>query len=242
MFVKGNSLLKATIARFVDVRGEIFWVALGQLLALLGIVAGIKFLTNTMSEENYGYLALGMTIAGLVSYFIYGPLANAAMRYFSIFTERGEMGPYLKVLKNLHVKIAWILFVGGSGISCVAMYAINLFWAGLILIAILFGIASGINGSFSSLLNTIRRRKIMALHQGADAWLRAVFAVIAVFVLDNNAFFALLGFLAGTLCVAISQGLFVCRDKLLQNHWQDSQVDEGVSQKISLWGRWRSDK
>jgi len=75
MFTRSNILtMKTRLNQLSHVRHEMIWVVVGQILAFLGAFAGVKILTNVMQPEGYGLLALGMTIAGLLNMFIYGPI------------------------------------------------------------------------------------------------------------------------------------------------------------------------
>lgn len=53
---------------------EFAWVAVGQVLSLIGGFVGIKVLTNLMSLRSYGEMALGLTVVGALAMFVYGPL------------------------------------------------------------------------------------------------------------------------------------------------------------------------
>ena len=68
--------------RFAQVWQEIIWVIVGQILTFIGGFAGIKILTNVMGPEGYGKLALGMTIAGMMNMFVFGPIGQVILRFF----------------------------------------------------------------------------------------------------------------------------------------------------------------
>ena len=80
-------LLRRIIGYAPRIRAEIVWVAVGQVGYLIGTAAGIKVLTNIIGAEGYGKLAIGLTFAGLLNLFAYGPLAQAVLRFFSICRE-----------------------------------------------------------------------------------------------------------------------------------------------------------
>lgn len=94
-FIHSNILsIKIRLNQLYHVRHEMIWVVVGQILAFLGAFAGIKILTNVMRPEGYGQLALGMTIAGLLNMFIYGPIGQVVGRFFSVCREKNELSVF----------------------------------------------------------------------------------------------------------------------------------------------------
>ena len=91
------------IYRMLSIRKELFWVLLGQGLAFTGGFIGIKILTNVMGPQGYGQLTLGMTIAGVINMFLFGPIAMVIIRFFSIYREKNELSVYFYLLKKAHM-------------------------------------------------------------------------------------------------------------------------------------------
>ena len=204
----GDSALGSLSSRLTPARREILWVVVGQGATILGGFAGIKALTNVMGPEAYGRLGLGMTIAGFLGQFVYGPLGQAVFRFYSAYRERSALHVYFDVFKRIHFFVAFIVLIL-CGVSVGATYSwIGVEWAWLTGAALLFGLISGVNGSFLALNNAIRARKIVALHDAADAWLRVACALAALHFFANRGYIALTGYLVGTLLVTVSQGIF----------------------------------
>ena len=214
------SRLSAFSDRVVRQRTELAWVMVGQVLTFLGGFAGIKLLTNAMGSEGYGRLALGMTLAGLLNMFIYGPMGQVVSRYFSIYRERGDLDVYFFVLKKAHIAAAALLILCtvAAGVLVRRWWGVD--WALLVVAALLFGMVGGVNSSFLALQTAIRQRKIVALHQAADTWARPVLAIFGLWVLGNGAPSAFVGFMAGTLLIVLSQGVCVWRSPRIRGHWQ----------------------
>lgn len=175
---------------------------------VLGSFVSIKTLTSSMGAAAYGQLGLGMTIAGLLNQFIYAPLSQAAFRFYSVYRERAALPTYLHVLKRMYLVLAiFVVFFCGASMAVVHTW-FGAEWAWLTVAALLFGLTSGAN-SFFLTLNTARRiRKLVALHEGADAWLRMAGALIGLYFFGNHGYIALTGYLAGTLVVTTSQAIF----------------------------------
>ena len=207
------------------------WILFGQFLGFIGGFIGIKFLTNLMGPHGYGQLALGLTIAGLFNTYVYGPVANVVIRFFSVYRERGQLGSYFSILKKSHRLLA----IGGISLALIAGGTSGYFlggeWALIILLSCLYGVASGINVSFNSLQNAIRQRKIVALHQGADVWLRIGLSIALLLLFSKSGYFALLGYLSGTLLVTISQMIFALKNDTIRKNWSIPAPDDQLEKQ-----------
>lgn len=215
----GSAIVKSVFDRIVRARHELGWVLVGQTLSFLGGFAGIKLLTNAMGSEGYGRLALGVTIAGLVNMFVYGPIGQVVSRYFSVYRERGNLDVYFFVLKKAHVVVGTLMIVFTAFVGALVGWLFDMDWAMLVVVALLFGIVGGVNSSFLALQGAIRQRRIVATHQAADAWARPLLAVFGLWVLGNSAPSAFVGFVAGTLLITVSQAIFASRSPQIAEHW-----------------------
>ena len=212
--------------RAMKLRRELAWVLFGQVLCFVGGFLGIKVLTNVMGPKGYGQLALGLTIAGIFTTYVYGPVANVVARFFSVYRERGDLGTYFAVLKRSHCQLATVLAIIALVVAGIAGESAGHEWFLIVLLASLFGIVSGINASYLSLQSAIRQRKIVALHQGADVWLRIGISIVLLMVWSNRGHFALLGYLLGTLFVTLSQALYALRNAEIKRYWRVDEADE----------------
>ncbi len=77
---------------------ELVWVALGRTAYLAGVFAGMKLFTHWLPREEYGRLALGLSIAGLVSLFTFGPIGQAILRYFAVHRDDGTLPLYFHAI------------------------------------------------------------------------------------------------------------------------------------------------
>jgi O-antigen/teichoic acid export membrane protein len=217
--------LKPLLERTRKLRAELAWIIAGQLLGFIGGFVGIKVLTNLMGPKGYGQLALGLTIAGLMNMFVYGPVANVVSRFYAVYRERGGLGLYFPVLRRLHGQLASVLSLLILLATVVICLSIGPFWGLIVFISSLYGIAAGVNTSFLSLQSAIRQRKVVALHQGADVWLRISLAIAMVLLLRRSGDAAMLGYLMGTLLVVVSQRFFALRNGEIGSHWHGNDPD-----------------
>ena len=70
---------------------EVAWVVAGQAAAVVGSLALLRLLTTIMTPDEYGRLALGLTLAGLVGQAMTGGVANGIGR----FRSRGKCNPII---------------------------------------------------------------------------------------------------------------------------------------------------
>ena len=208
--------------KLVRAQAELGWVILGQLAAVLGGFAAIKVLTNLLGPAAYGQLALGITIAGLIQMFVYGPIDQTVLRFVSVHRERGSLDVFFAVLKRVH-RLAASLVIPATLFTAVAVYFLaNGEWSRLVLSACLFGIASGFYGTVVSLQNAFRQRRVVTLHQGIDVWLRMCFAVIAVMIFGRTGSAALTGYFLAATVMAVSIVYFSLNLPALNENWDVS--------------------
>jgi O-antigen/teichoic acid export membrane protein len=218
--------IKQAARMFAYGRRELVWVLLGQMVALLGGILGVKVLTTMLGPEGYGELALGMTMAGLLHMLIYGPIEQVVLRFVSVYRDKKQLNLFFHTLRRLHVFAGIAVF----SIAIVAALFVNGYigaeWGWLVGIAALFGIFNGLNASFISLQNALRHRRIVAFHQGLDAWLRLGLAAFALYLFRDSGYVALLGYVLGMLLIATSQIVFASRNKEISASWKLASLNQ----------------
>ena len=83
LMVKARWIRQINSARFHRLGRELIWISLGQGLATLGALVGVRLLTSVLNPTIYGQLALAMTLALLVNQMLLGPLSGAALRFYA---------------------------------------------------------------------------------------------------------------------------------------------------------------
>src|SRR5258705_2746668 len=191
--------------RLTRISAEAAWITGGQITALLGNIALIKLLTNQLGTADYGQLALGITIAGALHMFVYGPFEQAVLRYVSIYRERGALDVFFAAVGILHMQTGLAVIIAVGFATAAAYFVAGTTWCALVFASVLFGLASGVNATLTSLHNAFRHRKVVALHQAGDVWLRLTLAIVLTSVIGPSAPAVLFGYLAATTLVALSQ-------------------------------------
>jgi len=223
--------------KYIGPLRETAWVASGQIAAFLGGVVGIKVLTNVLAPEHYGELALGLSLAGVVNLFIFGPLGQVAMRFYAACRERGNIAGYTRVLTRLHRQAILFLIVLSLFLLPIVGIGFGWDWVSLFALSLLFGIFSGIQGTFLSLLGALRDRKMGAFTQGLDTWLRLGFAVAMVVWIGRLGHWAILGYVLGSLVIVAMQFQIVWRHGLQDGRLANSdQQDRALRAEFLAYG------
>lgn len=180
---------------------EALWVALGQTLTFAGAVLAVKMLTTLLSPSEYGALALGLSLAGAMNMFVYGPLGQVVLRFYSICQEEQSLAAFFLSLRLVHVRLSGILLVCGVLIDGFVWGMWGARWGVLVLITVLFGVVSGLQGAVLSLANAMRQRSLAAVSQTADVWLRLILSLTLVAVIGATGLYAMSGYLIGSALV-----------------------------------------
>ncbi|MDP1715931.1 MAG: lipopolysaccharide biosynthesis protein [Anaerolineales bacterium] len=208
-------------SKFQKIAKELFQVGLGQVVATLGGLLGVRLLTNMMTPSSYGELALGLTFLTLIQQLIMGPITNGFARYFVIAQEKEDVKSYLKAVWSLLVKSSLTTI----GILFVVIFALlltnNWVWIGLLFLSSLFTLVSSYNIALDNIQNAARQRVVVAWHQGLSQWLRFLFAVGFILLFGSSSSFAMLGYFVSAVIVLLSQWFFFQKNSLykMQERW-----------------------
>ncbi len=185
----------------VRARTELLWVASGQVTSLLLSILTLKVLTFRLGPEGYGQFALGLSIAGGLNLFLYGPLSQAVSRYVHVCSGPGDMNTLNQVVS------AW-LRNAFRGVLLAGFVLVAILWGGslaqwiaLVFVALGYGVFSGMLSVYLADINTRRQRRTYSILQSSDAALRLMVAMILVVWWAESAVLAMSGFMVGSLLV-----------------------------------------
>lgn len=211
---------------------EFLWITLGQLLAASGSIYGIRLLTEALPPQVYGEVALAMTIGMLINQVIYGPISVAALRFYSAANEKEQHFFFIKSLLDLNLTIVLSLIP----LCLIAILVVNQLEHNDLVIptvlTVLLAIIMGCNSILDGIQNAARHRAIVAAHQGAGQWLRFLGAIAIIGLFSNTCESALLGFVAASGLILISQILCYLFYSIRPS--QPVQVD------INITNEWKS--
>ena len=206
------------------------WIVAGQIAAVAGALVLVRVLTEHLDPAQYGQLALGLTIAGLVNQVAMGGATSGIVRFYSISLEKGDLWGYLRASNRL----MGYATLGASAIALTLMVGLFLTgqmqWLGLAAAVLVFSILSGYNSALGGIQNAARQRSIVALHGGMDAWLKIGLAVGVMLWLGSSSTAVVIGYALSALLVTVSQLFFLRR--LLRRHGGNTH-----NSSTEDWGR-----
>lgn len=228
-------------ARNVRIAKEASWIVAGQIATIVAGLVLVRVLTEYLDPDQYGQLALGLTVAGLVNQVIMGGITNGISRFYTIAAEKCDMVAYLRACRRLLgyatgavvvvalVMIAGLFFLGYSR------------WVPLAVGALLVSVFNSYNASLSGIQNAARHRGIVAFHGTLDAWLKILLAFVMIWVFGRSSTSVVFGFALSTLLVNVSQFTFLRRMPLQQREMPATTTDWSrqmwaYSWPFSTWG------
>jgi O-antigen/teichoic acid export membrane protein len=183
------------------------WVGVGQFVAVVGSMAGLRVLTGVLDPNVYGELALGITVSTLAQQIMFGPLVGAFMRHFSVAQEQKKLKSYFSGTWHL-CALATAAAIGVTAFVCMFLLGKYYKWIPLVVLASALSVVSGYAAAFDVMQNAARERIVAALHQGASQALRYVVAAGFVLWFGMSSSAAMTGFAIATLVILISQWHF----------------------------------
>lgn len=206
-----STMSEHSIARFQRLAKEGSWIVVGQIATVTGSLALVRFLTEHLSPIQYGELALGLTIAGLMNQAIFGGIVNGIGRYYAVAAEARDLNGYLRDSRTL---LAYGTLVA-TVIGAMLMIGLQWFgysrWMGLAVAALVFSLLVAYNGAIDGIQNAARQRAIVALHGGLHAWLKILLALVFMTWLGTTSTAVVIGYAGTVLLVALSQLVFLRR-------------------------------
>lgn len=219
--------------RFRRLAKEGSWIVAGQIAAVIGALVMVRVLTEHLDPAEYGQLALGMTIAGLVNQVAMGGLVSGIGRFYSIAAEKRDLWGYLRASKRLMGyatlgvgAIALVLTVG-----LVATGRSQLL--GLAVAVLVFSILSGYNSALSGIQNAARQRAIVALHGGMNAWLNIGLVTGLVIWVSSSSTAVVIGYALSALLVTVSQLYFL--RQLLHRYGSITHISSNEDWASQMW-------
>jgi O-antigen/teichoic acid export membrane protein len=212
---KGALRVKAIYSpRFRRLFKESFWIALGQEMAMLGLLVGVRLLTELLDPAAYGELALGLTVASLVNQIVFGPLGGGIIRIYAPAVEQGGFGSYLTAVRQLVCSATVIIaLIALIAVVCLLVTG-RTEWIAIAVAALIFATINGYNSILSGIQNAARQRSIVGLHQGFETWARFLVAAGFMLWLGVTSTVAIAGYAVAALMVLGSQYVFFRKIKL----------------------------
>lgn len=187
------------------------WIVIGQLVSVAGTLAQVRILTEYLAPIEYGQLALGLTVAGLLNQVIFGGIGNGISRYYAVAAEADDLNGYLRDARKL-LFYGFLAAILVGGLLLIGLYQFDATqWMVLAAAALVLAVFSAYNSAIGGIQNAARQRAIVALHGGMNAWLNILLAVLVMRWLGTTSEAVVVGYIASTLLVTLSQLVFLRR-------------------------------
>jgi len=175
--------MKSTINRLGK---ELLLVGVGQAVAAVGSVVGVRLMTGALTPAVYGEVALAITFVTLIQQILIGPFSASLTRYYNFAQEKGELPRFLGSSVSLALKLSLasilISVLGGVYLWITTRST----YLALVVFTLIFALVSGYNVLLDSVQTAARQRAVVAWHQGIGQWLRYLAAVALVLLLGNH--------------------------------------------------------
>ena len=209
------------------------WILAGQAASVLGALALVRVLTEYLQPEEYGRLALGLTIATLGNQVVTGGVCAGIGRFYSIATEKGDLNGYLRA--SYHLMGYATLAIGFIAVILISVLYVTgkSQWLELMAAVLVFSLLNGYNSALTGIQNAARQRAVVALHGGMNAWLKIGLAVSIILWLECNSTAVVIAYAVSTLLITGSQLLFLRR--LLQRQGNAIYTDSNENWIRQMW-------
>lgn len=204
------------------------WIVVGQVIAVLGALVLVRVLTERLEPAQYGQLALGLTVAGLINQIVMGGVSASIGRLYSIAIEKNDLSGYLYASGRLMGYATGVVVVVGATLLAGMFWFNYSNWVGLAAAALVFSVLNGYNSTLNGIQNAARQRRIVAFHGGVNAWLKILLALGAIQWLGSTSSVVIMSYALSSLIVVASQFFFLQRQIRLPS--REAMVTE-------TWGR-----
>lgn len=217
------------------------WIVTGQVASVLGALVLVRVLTEYLDPTQYGQLALGLTVAGLVNQALMGGVTSGIGRFYSIAIEKQDLLGYSRASRRLMIYATVATVAIGLVLMAGLLWLGYSQWLGLAAAALVFSVLSGYNSALSGLQNAARQRAIVAFHGGLDAWLKILLAVGVILWVGSSSTAVVIGYALSSLLVTGSQLLFLRRlipRRMTRNGEREPWMKQiwAYSWPFSTWG------
>lgn len=195
------------------------WIIAGQIGSSLGMLALVRVLTKNLNPSQYGQIALGLTVVGLINQVIFAGITNGVGRYYSIAAEKQDLAAYWHAVRYLIFYATVAILIIGLLLLLSLLSLGYSDWIGLVTAALLFSVFSSYNSVLNCIQTAARQRAVVAIHGGLESWLKIVLAVALMLWFGASSTAVIIGYTLSSLLTVISQ--FFCLRRTIPSQRTD---------------------
>ena len=206
---------------------------MGQAAIALGLLVGIRLVTEAVPPGVYGTATLILGVVGLTLGLVAGPIMQAVLRFYPEYHSIQKVAFLRRAsLRALRVRITIGLLAAMFAVSLWAWHlnhslSLGPLCAALLLIEVLRAVEI-------NFLNGARRQKAMSLLLAGDAWFRPIGAVGMVWLTGVHASAVLLGHIAGA-SIALALFYALTRGTSQTQPITGIVVDDGIEGRLKTY-------
>ena len=219
------------------------WIIAGHAATAVGSLASVTVLTAYLSPNQYGELAIALTLCTLIGQVLTGGLIAGISRFYPVAVERDDLGSFLIASRGCMRGATLGVLLIGIAISIVIQILDKWPWLSLMYFCLISAVFSSWNGAMSGIQNAARQRRTVALHSAGDAWLKIALAVLLIRLFGISPASVAAGFAVSAMVIAISQYKLLSKQIPLENSKiQNSTVQQWTNKiwqfasPVSTWG------
>jgi O-antigen/teichoic acid export membrane protein len=178
-------------------------------VSVLGALVLMKLLTEYLEPEEYGKLALGLTLSNLVTQTLMGSVTSSVTRFFSVAVKKNNLTDYLYATRNLTAASCLATIFVTFSVLCYLIFTKNQSWPHLILACLIFSIFSGLSMIASGIQSAARHQGIVTLHGGLESTFKLVLVVLLMLSFGAKSTVVAWGYVFSGVLLASSQLYFL---------------------------------
>ena len=149
--------------------------------------------------------------------FFFGSKFDGIIRFGVVSSGFEERASYAKIVNKVLVDASKRCLFSGLLVSATVYMALGKTWSLLTFLAVVYSVTSGVSTALGGFVNALRARRILAVNQATESWVKAFLAFSLFQIFEANAVFALLGYALA--CSLSVMGLSI---------WLDRQCKSGI--------------
>jgi O-antigen/teichoic acid export membrane protein len=221
--------------RIIRLAKEGCWVIMGQAVNVLSALVLVRILTEHLQPQEYGKLALGLSMAGLVNQVALGAISSGITRFYSIASQSGDVWGYLRTSQRLLGHSSIVIIMAAILLFLVLSVSGQSYWIGLAVVVLVFSIVNGYYSALGGIKNAARQRATVALHGGAEGLLKIVSAFAIIAWLGPTSEAVAVSYVISSLMVTVSLAYFSWRYLMRFKSCSGTSSDEDWAKRIWLF-------
>lgn len=223
--------------------GEATWVITGQVSVLMGSLVLVRLLSEFLTPPEYGLLALALTVSAFGQSVIFGGFRMAIIRFYSRTLKTERFDSYVWASQNtvLRISSGWVFALLVLAIALFSLGQYRL--AALLLIVMPYSAILGVFSASLAFNSAARERRLVAIHQGLDSWLKVALILIINRFFDVNVYWIVVAYIGitGALCTSLVRYSIINDRKVPKSPSYDTRTSVrqemiNYSTPIYIWG------